>query len=135
MTKEKEIGNLLKKTRTEKLLDISNVSDILKIRKKYLFSLEEGNFGEIPGKAYAEGYIKLYSDYLGITKEIEDITNSPKVKRRETIKVKKHMNDTWVVASIYSVVILLTLYFIVSTNSPDSDNENIIKYLIDDSFI
>lgn len=134
MTKEQEIGELLKKARLQKLWDITTISEALKIRKKYLVSLEEGNFKEIPGGAYIEGYIKLYADYLGVRKEIDGLkTTSKKDVKRTIIKVKKHINDNWILASIYAVVILLALYFILVKKDSDKNNNNIIEYLIEDS--
>ncbi len=134
MTKEQEIGELLQKTRMQKLLDISTIAEGLKIRKKYLISLEEGNFKEIPGSPYIEGYIKLYADYFGISKEIASLKTADKKDAKTTIiKVKKHINDNWILASIYAVVILLALFFILVKKDSDKNKNNIIEYLIEDN--
>ncbi len=134
MTKDQEIGELLKKTRLQQLLDIATIAEALKIRKKYLISLEEGNFKEIPGGAYIEGYIKLYSDYLGINKEIANIKNiTKKDTKRTIIKVKRHINDNWILASIYAIIILLALYFGLVKNDNEKNKNNVIHYLIEDT--
>ncbi len=130
-----QVGELLKKTRLAKSLKIESIAEILKIRKKYLISLEEGNFNEIPGKAYIEGYIKLYSDYLGISQEIIAIQNSLKINKRKIIKVKKHINDNWILASIYAIIVLMTLYFIISRKNTHSGKNEVMKYLIEDNML
>ncbi len=47
-------------------LTVQEVSDALKIRKQYIIALEEENFHELPGIAYANGYMKKYCELLNI---------------------------------------------------------------------
>ncbi len=46
--------------------DLATVSRVLKIRKDHLEALEEDHFEQLPGRAYAIGFIRSYSDYLGL---------------------------------------------------------------------
>lgn len=57
---------MLKQTRLDLSKTLSQVSADLKIRKKYLVALEEGNLNVLPGEVYVKGYLKLYLDYLNI---------------------------------------------------------------------
>jgi len=65
----KDIGNFLKERREAKGISLIEVEKDLKIRKKYLQALEEGNIDAIPGKTYLVGYLRNYSRYLGIDEE------------------------------------------------------------------
>jgi len=69
----KDIGNFLKGKREAKGISLNEVEKDLKIRKRYLQALEDGNVDVIPGKAYIVGYLRNYSKYLGIDEE--DINN------------------------------------------------------------
>ncbi|HER24250.1 MAG TPA: hypothetical protein ENO17_04280 [Candidatus Atribacteria bacterium] len=81
----KDIGNFLKERREAKGLSLIEVERDIKIRKKYLQALEEGNIDAIPGKTYCIGYLRNYSRYLGINEEnisqiIQTYHNSEKKK-------------------------------------------------------
>jgi cytoskeletal protein RodZ len=65
----KDIGNFLKERREARGISLIEAEKDLKIRKKYLQALEEGNLDVIPGKTYIIGYLKNYSKYLGIDEE------------------------------------------------------------------
>jgi len=65
----KDIGNFLKERREARGISLIEVEKDLKIRKKYLQALEEGNVDAIPGKTYIIGYLRNYSKYLGINEE------------------------------------------------------------------
>jgi cytoskeletal protein RodZ len=56
----------LKQSRISMNLTVQEVSDALKIRKQYIIALEEENFHELPGIAYANGYMKKYCELLNI---------------------------------------------------------------------
>ena len=65
----KDIGNFLRERREARGISLIEVEKDLKIRKKYLQALEEGNVDAIPGKTYFIGYLRNYSKYLGIDEE------------------------------------------------------------------
>lgn len=60
------VGQLLKEKRLEKGLVLDDVADAMKIRKKYIEALENGNYSEIPDKVYTKSYLKIYADFLGL---------------------------------------------------------------------
>lgn len=65
----KDIGNFLRESREARGISLIEVEKDLKIRKKYLQALEEGNVNVVPGKTYLIGYLRNYSKYLGIDDE------------------------------------------------------------------
>lgn len=62
-------GDLLRKTREAKNLDIERVSREITVDKKYLVGLEEEDSGVFPGEAYLTGYLRNYANYLEIDSE------------------------------------------------------------------
>jgi cytoskeleton protein RodZ len=61
----RDIGRMLRDTRESMGLATEQVAAQLRVRNKYLQSLEKGELGDIPGEVYARGYLKLYADFLG----------------------------------------------------------------------
>lgn len=59
-----ELGRILKEGREGKGLSLRDVEESTKIRKKYLQALEEEDFEKIPGRTYARGFLKNYSNFL-----------------------------------------------------------------------
>src|SRR3954469_15971171 len=60
------VGALLRRRREEIRQDIEDVSRQLRIRSAYIRAIEEGKFQELPGSAYAVGFVRAYADYLGL---------------------------------------------------------------------
>jgi cytoskeleton protein RodZ len=60
------IGQELRGARISKGEDLATISRILKIRKEHLDALEQDNLSGLPGRTYAVGFIRAYSEYLGL---------------------------------------------------------------------
>ena len=91
----KDIGNFLRERREAKGISLIEVEKDLKIRKKYLQAIEEGNVDVIPGKTYIVGYLRNYSKYLDIDEEninqiIQTFNNLE--KQKSVIKETKEEN-------------------------------------------
>ncbi len=61
-----EIGNTLREARMRRNLDITDCEAATKIRGKYLRALEEEHFEMLPGPTYVRGFLRTYSDHLGL---------------------------------------------------------------------
>lgn len=59
-------GALLRKTRLAKKQDLRDIASYLCIRYQFLEALEEDRYKELPGEAYANGFIRSYAAYLGL---------------------------------------------------------------------
>lgn len=59
-------GETLQRARTARGLSIADAERALKIRAAYLSALEEERFDALPPRAYAKGFIRSYSGFLGI---------------------------------------------------------------------
>jgi hypothetical protein len=60
------IGEVLKRTRTRRKIDIRSVEQQTKIRIKYLRALENEEWDVLPGPAYAKGFLRTYAQLLGL---------------------------------------------------------------------
>jgi cytoskeleton protein RodZ len=60
------VGQDLRAARLRRGDDLASVSRALKIRKDHLEALEEDRFDQLPGRAYAIGFVRSYADYLGL---------------------------------------------------------------------
>jgi Helix-turn-helix domain len=65
-----EIGNSLREARERQGLGYPEIELATKIRAKYIRALEEEDFTAIPGDAYIRGFLRTYSDYLGLDADV-----------------------------------------------------------------
>jgi cytoskeleton protein RodZ len=61
-----EIGNSLREARLRQGLDFPEVEQATKVRSKYLRALEDEQFDILPGQTYVKGFLRTYSEYLGL---------------------------------------------------------------------
>ncbi|HIN20616.1 MAG TPA: DUF4115 domain-containing protein [Rhodospirillales bacterium] len=60
------VGALLKASRLRIGEELSEVSDVLRIRNVYLEAIEDDRYQDLPGPTYATGFIRAYADHLGL---------------------------------------------------------------------
>lgn len=63
---EDGVAALLRRRREELGRDIATVARQLRIRAVYISAIEEGRLQDLPGTAYAVGFVRAYADYLGL---------------------------------------------------------------------
>ena len=75
--------------------DLEKVAADLRIRFVYLEAMETGRLGDLPGSAYVSGFLRAYSDYLGLDGEEivrrfkmagADISNKTQLHRLRRLK-------------------------------------------------
>lgn len=82
-----KIGAFLKEKRIAGGITLANIEMRLKIAKKYLIAIEEGNFESLPqGSVYRRNFIKKYADVLGV--KVEEI-NELKLENEENVETKQ----------------------------------------------
>lgn len=59
-------GNMLRSRREELHLSLEDVSQKIRIRLTFLKALEEGKIDQLPGIAYASGFLRSYTEFLGL---------------------------------------------------------------------
>lgn len=60
------LGDVLRREREKKQLTLKDVENGISIRTLYIESIENENFEKLPGEAYAKGFIRSYSNFLGL---------------------------------------------------------------------
>lgn len=60
------VGEILRRTRNHYGQDLLQVESILRIRASQLDALEKGDISQLPGRVYAIGFVRSYSEYLGL---------------------------------------------------------------------
>ncbi len=60
------IGEILKRARLQHNVSPEQASADLRIKAVYLNALEKDDYERLPGQAYVNGFVKSYSDYLGL---------------------------------------------------------------------
>ena len=63
------VGVLLRQKRESFRQDLHTVAGQLHIRLSYLQAIEDGRIKDLPGLTYASGFVRSYSDYLGLDGE------------------------------------------------------------------
>ncbi|MGO1120021.1 helix-turn-helix domain-containing protein [Rhodovibrionaceae bacterium A322] len=59
-------GEMLARVRETQGRNLRGVANDLRIRFVYLQALEEGRYADLPGQTYAVGFLRTYSEYLGL---------------------------------------------------------------------
>lgn len=62
----KTVGKILKKTRQERRITLSEVEKVTKIRLRYLQALENDKYDKLPSATSTRGFIKNYAEFLGL---------------------------------------------------------------------
>lgn len=60
------VGQMLKEARVAKNLTLADVEKTTKVRSKFLAALEADDYKKMPELPYIQGFLKLYSDFLGL---------------------------------------------------------------------
>lgn len=63
------VGVILRQRREELDLDLDSVGEALCIKPLYIDALEQGRAQDLPGPAYASGFIRAYAHYLGLDED------------------------------------------------------------------
>jgi cytoskeletal protein RodZ len=126
-----ELGQVLKEAREAKGISLDELQESTKIQKRYLVSIEEGNFNVLPGDFYVRAFIKQYADAVGLdSKELieqhfsttsndvlqEEPKEEPVLTRKEKVSVKNskimdYVPRILVVTSILGVLVVAWLFF------------------------
>jgi cytoskeletal protein RodZ len=102
----------LKEARELAGYSIDDISEKLNIRRQYLVDLEEEKFEHMPGKIYVDGYIRIYSKFLGIDLQSEKKEKEPSVRRLRKVGrnfgVKYHK---YLILASSVILVLIMLFY------------------------
>lgn len=60
------VGEILRRTRVHYGQSLYEIESVLRIRASQLEALEQGDLSSLPGRVYAIGFVRSYSEYLGL---------------------------------------------------------------------
>lgn len=63
------VGDILRTTRTHYGQSLSDIERALRIRSSQIEAIEKGDVESLPGRVYAIGFVRTYSEYLGLDAE------------------------------------------------------------------
>ncbi len=63
-----KLGQRLHTLRVQKKLTLEEVSQAIKIKPIFLSAIEKGEYNKLPSPAYAQGFVRNYAIYLGLSK-------------------------------------------------------------------
>jgi len=64
-----ELGAMMREMRENLGHELTTVAEELRIRLVFLEAIEAGRLSDLPGSAYVSGFLRAYSDYLGLNGE------------------------------------------------------------------
>jgi transcriptional regulator with XRE-family HTH domain len=83
----KTLGERLREIRERAGISIEEIATAIKVNKKYLMCIEADNYEDMPSDIYVRGFLKNYSNFLGI--EAEDVLKIYKKERGIESNIKK----------------------------------------------
>jgi cytoskeleton protein RodZ len=104
------VSESLRGRRIECGLDVDYVAQILKIRPAVLVAIESGKFDELPGPAYAVGFVRSYATYLGLDAEalvVRFKTETAEIARRPQLEFPLPIRDSRVPTGPLLIVCVL----------------------------
>ncbi|PWC56751.1 helix-turn-helix transcriptional regulator, partial [Azospirillum sp. TSO22-1] len=64
------VSTTLREARERLGVELRDVASMLRIRYPYLQAIENGRYDELPGTAYATGFLRSYAEFLGLDPEM-----------------------------------------------------------------
>ena len=128
-----DLGQLLRKARTQKGLTLDDIQEMTKIRKRYLEAIEEGNYKVLPGNFYVRAFIKSYAEAVGLEPDevlrlyrnvlppavTEPVIEKPVLRRRKSSKNTEKLSK-WAAALLaiaFPLLIVGIVYYYYSQNA------------------
>jgi cytoskeletal protein RodZ len=62
------LGQRLHQKRLQRRQSLEEIAKELKIKPAFLLAIEKGDFHKLPSPAYAQGFVRNYASYLGLSK-------------------------------------------------------------------
>lgn len=124
------VGAALRRARLAKKMDVRDVAAYLCIRPRFLEALENGNTKELPGDAYAQGFVRSYAAYLGLDADKTVAEYKREMSGRvaeveaDAERIEESESETLTpkpVVLILSLIVLITVFFVwkgFHTNDP-----------------
>ena len=104
-------GALLQARRQKLGLTSKEVAERLNIRHKYVVAIEENLLDVLPNGVYTTGYIKLYSQLLGIQVEAPAVNKALPLKVKPFLPQLKRYRKPLSLVSFLLLILVVFLYY------------------------
>jgi cytoskeleton protein RodZ len=130
-----EIGNSLREARLRQGFELPRVEADTKIRAKYLRALEEEHFEVLPGETYVKGFLRTYSEYLGLDGQLYVDEYNSRFAREEEFPVQspaarrpreRRMESNFVVVALAGIVAVTILVVVAWKFGSSGETANLI---------
>ncbi len=120
----KTVGSILKEARGAKNITLDQAEEATKIRLKFLRAIESDDYSSLPSLSYAKGFVKNYSEYLGLDssrvlaffrRQTAEVTRSsvlPKATSEPMGKSLLQLTPGKFLAGILAVLVLIFLAYL-----------------------
>lgn len=99
------LGHYLKVQRKLRGISLEDVSRLSKIAPNWLKLLEQDEFDKLPGEIFTKGYLRLYSEVIGL--DPEDVVLRYEVVARRHEEEATHPTPWWRRRDTWRVIALL----------------------------
>lgn len=105
-----ELGETIKNKRIDKSLKITDVAKTLRISKRYLKAIEEGNIDIFSTESYYYGYLKQYLKYLGLEDiDTKSVSTAPDINVTEPVATNSNPSLILLIISVILSIIIYTI--------------------------
>lgn len=90
-------GHYLRQRREDRQVSIEELSWATKIKVEYIYAMEAGDYSLLPGEIFTKGYLRSYSEYLGLDPS-ETVTRFVSCKKGQcapSVEISKPQQVTW----------------------------------------
>src|ERR1700757_3267249 len=81
------LGHLLHQKRLARKQTLEEVAQVLKIKSQFLAAIERGEYNKLPSPAYAQGFVRNYAVYLGLSKAEKTMLFKREFDEKRAMKV------------------------------------------------
>ncbi|MDR1206619.1 MAG: DUF4115 domain-containing protein [Peptococcaceae bacterium] len=132
------IGAILRHTRLERGVSLEQIETDTKISKRYILNLENEEWTKLPGRVYIKGFLKTYSNYLGLNEQAildrfeVDVIPAPtfpsvplKPRRNIELNVKPKRRAIVLMSALAICFLVLVQFWYYWQVAPNQDRENL----------
>ncbi|MEX1052623.1 MAG: helix-turn-helix domain-containing protein [Patescibacteria group bacterium] len=106
------VGKILKSERQKKNLTLKEIEEKIRVRKKYLSSIEKGDWSLFSSKVYISGIIRNYSNFLGLDPDKMLAFFRREYARQEDTSFKKRLSAKYITPQTRKVIFYLIIAMI-----------------------
>lgn len=110
---QERLGEKLRNARLSLNLGLGEIEKKIKINKKYLEAIENGEYQKLPGEVYVKNFLKIYSNFLNLDfNEILQSYEKEKVFNFQPAKIKKEKR--FISYQFFKkIIFLIVIFFLI----------------------